>query len=151
MLELFPYFLVLSCSHVRCFQPSRSTQRLLAFPPTPKWNSLGVLPWVSKTRISEYVDYCVPCYDTFSLQSLFKRWIGMELLLGLFIIIIIVSMGFFAFTPPSQLYCKTIKSLPQTTYYRVLCTRHNPFFVGALVATSIHTAVMYDAPWHWSV
>lgn len=33
-------------------------------------------------------------------------------------------------------------------YYRVLRTIQNPFFVGALVATSIHTAVMYDAPWH---
>lgn len=33
-------------------------------------------------------------------------------------------------------------SISPTAYYRV----HNPFFVGALVATYIHTAVMYDAP-----
>lgn len=57
----------------------------------------------------------------------------MELII---IIIIIISMEFIAFTPPS----------PTAYYYRVLRTIHNPFFVGALVATSIHTAVMYDAP-----
>lgn len=40
-----------------------------------------------------------------------------------------------------RLRCTTIKSLPQPT-----TEVHNPFFVGALVATYIHTAVMYDAP-----
>lgn len=50
-------------------------------------------------------------------------------------------MGSFAFTPPSQVY--NHQSLPQpTTEYSV----DNPFFVGALAATYIHTAVMYDAP-----
>ena len=64
------------------------------------------------------------------------------------LIIIIVSMGSFAFTPPSQVY--NHQSLPQpTTEYHPIRTIHNPFFVGALVATYIHTAVMYDAPWQF--
>lgn len=52
------------------------------------------------------------------------------------LIIIIASMGSFAFTPPSQVY----------HHQSLLSLLHNPFFVGALVATYVHTAVMYDAP-----
>lgn len=36
----------------------------------------------------------------------------------------------------------TIKSLPQPTIEYI----HNPSFVGALVATFLHTAVRYDTP-----
>lgn len=58
------------------------------------------------------------------------------------IIIIIASMGYFAFTPTSQVYNHQFLPQPTTEYI------HNPFFVGALIATYIHTAVMCDAPGH---
>lgn len=52
------------------------------------------------------------------------------------VLIIIASMESFAFTPPSQVYHNQ----------SLLSLLHKAFFVGALVATYIHTAVMYDAP-----
>ena len=55
---------------------------------------------------------------------------------GSIVLIIIASMGSFAFTPPSQVY----------HHQSILSLLHNPFFVGALVAIYFYTAVMYDAP-----